>query len=867
MLYEIGYTHKKNDAGELISGSIYVHEDKRYSLTCAKLTIEQGKAGTLTLGIPYSNPAREEIVCLTDEIYVREKDTGTEIFRGRCITRQKDFYLTETLTVEGVLAYLHDTYYEPFTFAGSPKQLLENVIRNHNRCVGEDENKQFEIGTVTVEDPSDYIARSSENYNRSIEILNDKLAGSSLGGVFRASCNSGRKKLDYLSSYNRGLNDQRIEFGSNLLDIATEVEWGNLITAVLPLGERRTVKDPGGGTVTAYVGVAGANNGDKYIRDESLIEKYGFICECVQWEDVTEPSNLKKKAQMYLAQNCVAIKSMTIAAVDLAKLGFLDSVNSFQLGDSVIIKSKPHDINQIIELTGKEMDLLNPINDSFTFGNTGSVSMTQSSASSSRNVSERISSLGVSVGKITADYITSENLSAEVAVLGYVTADQIEAEYTKTKDLEAEYIKAESADLKYATLESLKAAEASIRKLDTEKISATDADIKYATIENLKAAEASIRKLDTEKLGAADADIKYATIENLKAAEASIRKLDTEKISATDADIKYATIENLKAAEASIRKLDTEKLSAADADIKYANIDFSNIGKAAIEQFYATSGIIKNLVIGDQTITGELVGVTIKGDLIEGNTIVADKLVLRGSDGLYYKLNTNGVTVEKEQTDYNSLKGSILQAKSVTAEKIDVHDLVAFDATIAGFKITDSALYSGAKDSAINGTRGIYLGKDGQAGFGDGHNYLRYFKDTDGTWKLEISAASVEFSSGSSIEDTINDMQNRIDQIAEEVTTSIYISSSKGSVFKNTNVSTILSVTIVRGTQRITDSATMKSVFGEGAYLQWKYQGKDDDEFWEIPKEDFRISENGFKFKVNPSDIYTKGVYTCDLIN
>ena len=392
-------------------------------------------------------------------------------------------------------------------------------------------------------------------------------------------------------------------------------------------------------------------------------------------------------------------------------------------------------------------------------------------------------------------------------MLGYVTADQIEAEYTKTKDLEAEYIKAESADLKYATLESL------------------------------------------------------------KAAEASIRKLDTEKLSATDADIKYATIENLKAAEASIRKLDTEKLSAADADIKYANIDFSNIGKAAIEQFYATSGIIKNLVIGDQTITGELVGVTIKGDLIEGNTIVADKLVLRGSDGLYYKLNTNGVTVEKEQTDYNSLKGSILQAKSVTAEKIDVHDLVAFDATIAGFKITDSALYSGAKDSAINGTRGIYLGKDGQVGFGDGHNYLRYFKDTDGTWKLEISAASVEFSSGSSIEDTINDMQNRIDQIAEEVTTSIYISSSKGSVFKNTNVSTILSVTIVRGTQRITDSATMKSVFGEGAYLQWKYQGKDDDEFWEIPQEDFRISENGFKFKVNPSDIYTKGVYTCDLVN
>lgn len=86
-------------------------------------------------------------------------------------------------------------------------------------------------------------------------------------------------------------------------------------------------------------------------------------------------------------------------------------------------------------------------------------------------------------------------------------------------------------------------------------------------------------------------------------------------------------------------------------------------------------------------------------------------------------------------------------------------------------------------------------------------------------------------------------------------------------MFKNTNVSTELSIVIFYGTQRITDSATMKSVFGEGAYLQWLYQGKDDDEFWEIPQEDFRISENGFKFKVSPSDIYTKGVYTCDLIN
>lgn len=125
----------------------------------------------------------------------------------------------------------------------------------------------------------------------------------------------------------------------------------------------------------------------------------------------------------------------------------------------------------------------------------------------------------------------------------------------------------------------------------------------------------------------------------------------------------------MEAQDADIKNLKVNKLEAKDADIKYANIDFSNITKVAIEQFYATSGIIKDLVIGDQTVTGELIGVTISGDLIKSNTIVADKIVIKGDDGLYYKLNTDGTTVEKEQTDYNSLNGQVIQAKSVTAEK------------------------------------------------------------------------------------------------------------------------------------------------------------------------------------------------------
>lgn len=449
-------------------------------------------------------------------------------------------------------------------------------------------------------------------------------------------------------------------------------------------------------------------------------------------------------------------------------------------------------------------------------------------------------------------------MQAQLLIVGNIvanalTVDKADIRYAQIEDLDVVKENVETLVADNATINSkLTANEASINSLV-----AKDAEIDG----KLTAQDASIKKLDAEKLSAEDANLTYATIESLKATDATITN-----ISGDYASFKDTTTETLKAQTADIVDLKANKLSATDADFRYANIDFTNIGKAAMEYFYAQSGLIKDVTVGDQTITGELVGVTIKGDLIEGNTIVADKLVIKGDDGLYYKLNTDGSTVEKEQTDYNSLKGSLIQAKSITAEKISVNDLVAFDATIAGFSITDSALYSGAKASATNGTRGIYLGKDGQVSFGDGQNYIMYFKDTDGSWKLAISANSITFSSGRNIEDVISSMQDRMDEIADEVTTSLYVTSSKGNVFKNTNVSTILSVTIIRGTQRITDSETLALVFGEGAFLQWRYQLNDSDDYLTLAPEDQRIAEGGFKFKISPNDIDTKGVYACDLI-
>ena len=405
-----------------------------------------------------------------------------------------------------------------------------------------------------------------------------------------------------------------------------------------------------------------------------------------------------------------------------------------------------------------------------------------------------------------------------------------------TQAMGAKILEFENAIGDKVSVDELAAESARIDKLVTDNVTITKkVDAYSADIDNLKADqvtitgkleadEAEIEKLKTSKIDADIANATFATIKSLEATDADIHNLE-----ATYATFASTTTSELEALKADISDLDAEHL-----DAKYANIDFSNIGSAAMEYFYSKSGLIENVVIGDGSITGMLVGVTIKGDLIEGNTVVADKLVIQGEDGLYYKLNTDGVRTEAEQTEYNSLDGSVITAKSITATKVNVDDLVAFGATIGGFNITTDSLYSGVKESIDNTTQGIFMDKKGQISLGDGDNYLRYFEDENGEWKLQISAESILFGqdSKSSAED--------IKALTEHVKIGTYSDPETGDVkpcvelsegdsnFKQviTNTSTMFMDGAIPRTQIDTEgisseNVTVKNEFRHGDFV-WK---------------------------------------------
>jgi hypothetical protein len=92
------------------------------------------------------------------------------------------------------------------------------------------------------------------------------------------------------------------------------------------------------------------------------------------------------------------------------------------------------------------------------------------------------------------------------------------------------------------------------------------------------------------------------------------------------------------------------------------------------------------------------------------------------------------------------------------------------------------------------------------------------------------------------------------------------IDSSRGTVFKNSEVSTTLKVVIFKGGKTITDAAAMYAEFGNTAYLEWYWQRIGEETFGTILTTDSRISDEGFSLSLSPSDVDTKVVFKCQLV-
>ena len=319
-----------------------------------KVSLEENKAGTFEFGITPDNAGYEQIQKLVSVVSVYKIENGNkvEIFKGRVLEADKDFYNIKQVYCEGELAFLVDSIQRPNEFNKiGVRPFLEMLLANHNDQV--DDDKKFEVGIVTVTVSNDSLDWNT-NWEPTLEIIKDKLIDR-LGGRILVRNENGTRYLDYLADYTY-INEQAIEFGENLLDYSENTSAADIATCLIPLGEKLEENEVG--DLEAYTTIESVNGGKDYIILEDAVKYYGLITRTETWDDINNPANLLAKGKEYLQSIQYETMTLSLSAVDL-NLYSVD-FERIKLGDQVRVKSKPHGMDMYFPVTQMAIYLNQP---------------------------------------------------------------------------------------------------------------------------------------------------------------------------------------------------------------------------------------------------------------------------------------------------------------------------------------------------------------------------------------------------------------------------------------------------------------------------------------------------------------------------
>lgn len=346
-----------------------------------KLTMEDNAAGSLVMTLPPQNVGYSTIDRLTTDISV-QKD-GVELWSGRVLQENKDFYNNRVLYCEGELAFFNDSTQPPGEHAGlSVRAYMERLINVHNSKVPA--NRQFRLGAVTVVDtnyPTYYT-----NYEKTIAVFNSLVEA--YGGHLRVRRVNGVRYLDYLKDYPDTCS-QVIQFGTNLIDFTRKWDSTEFATVIVPLGNR--LDDSPIEALDAYLTVESVNQGSMYVQSDAAMAAYGWIEKTVTWDDVSDPAVLLEKAKEYLKDIQFDNMELELSALDLHYLDV--DVEAVNLLDEIRVISFPHGLDRLFPVTKLEIPLDNPDQTQFKMGDTVQTGLTNVNNQTSAAILKKIEGL------------------------------------------------------------------------------------------------------------------------------------------------------------------------------------------------------------------------------------------------------------------------------------------------------------------------------------------------------------------------------------------------------------------------------------------------------------------------------------------
>lgn len=386
---------------------IYAPNNRNALVLSPKLTREVSKGGSLSFTMTRDHEQYESLQKMSTCITVEQDDK--EIWRGRVLSHEADWYNRRVIYCEGALSYFNDSAITPFNYEGKLAQFLQHLIDAHNQQCGNMKMKRFELGTVTAalgDLVVHYGDRDSygvgEDYGSTWDII-DKMVLKTYGGYAYCTFDAatGNNVLNYCDQAFEAdrLVNQTIEYGVNLLDFTEKTDTNSLFTRVYPMGSKHTVEETkwkwkflwwgekytesheerygisgtDAATVNKYLPKGysyrlDSSDGDcGWIQNDAAAQKFGIVSALGEYDTDSDSDTFAAGVQD-LQKNSLMVTSYTVKAVDLRDAGYDKDRLTFASYAHII--SKPHSIDVIMLCTKLVEPLDQPDKKEYTFGMT-----------------------------------------------------------------------------------------------------------------------------------------------------------------------------------------------------------------------------------------------------------------------------------------------------------------------------------------------------------------------------------------------------------------------------------------------------------------------------------------------------------------
>lgn len=468
-------------------------------------------------------------------------------------------------------------------------------------------------------------------------------------------------------------------------------------------------------------------------------------------------------------------------------------------------------------------------------------------------------------GLLTAQRADIDNLSAtkaDITILesNYAKIENLEATNQYVYNLEATY-----GEFQVATTAKLEAHDADITNLNANKANIDDLNATNAEIESLKASKADVSVLESDYAKIDLANVNNAWIQNGVIKDASISNekvisISANKLTAGTIDASKITVTNLNADNLTVGTINGKMIGSG-------TVDLGSLAEEVPTKAYL-DGLAENLQgqIDGQIESWTSTDIPTLSNYPANNWTDAKTRKNHVGDVLYVVNSTStadGYCYRFSESESGTYSWTLIKDSDVTKalqELIDVQGdvsgLKTFETTINSWKTeTDEELSSlKTKQTTLETNLGTKVDTS-------------VFNEVKQTVDSNSSTITTFSETVSSIKQTTDDLQNKLENgdFDGEDAVLLRIDSSRGTVFKNNAISTVLSAIIYKGSERITDITRLHEVFGSGSYLEWSWQKIDDSSFGTILSTDKMVGNDGFTLTISADEVDEKVTFMCEL--